>query len=236
MPTATFLIERYEPGDPAPRVQEFRFEYPAGMTVLTGLYHILENVDPSIAFRAACRAGVCGSCAMYINGLQRLACETQIAHMGDVVRVGPLPGFAVLKDLVVDMEPFWRSYERVKPYLIHNSQVPEREFRQSPKQYYKLREAVNCILCGACTASCPSSWGDSEYLGPAAMLKAYRFNVDSRDEGVLERLEIVGSEEGAWRCHTVYNCVEACPKHLNPTEAIQALKRASVAKRLGFIR
>jgi len=232
MPTMTFRIRRQDPHskrDPEPRWDEFTVPYESSLTVLEGLFYIQEKLDGSLSFRYCCRASVCGSCAMYINGAYRLACQTNVKHLGgDVVTVAPMPRLPLVKDLVCDMDDFFAKYEYIKPWLIRNSPDPEQEIRQSPKERKKLDMPIDCILCGCCYSSCPSVWGEENYLGPAALLKVHRFEVDSRDEGWKERLPRWKNERGVYRCHTIMNCVEACPKELNPTEGIQWLKLEAV--------
>jgi succinate dehydrogenase / fumarate reductase, iron-sulfur subunit len=236
MPNAIFRIRRQDPSDktdPAVRWEEHTVPYELNLTVLEGLFYILENYDGSICFRHCCRASICGSCAMYINGAYRLACQTNVRHLnGDVVTVEPMPHLPLVKDLVCEMDDFFAKYEYIEPWLIRNSKEPEREILQSPEDRHKLNMPVDCILCGCCYSSCPSVWGEENYLGPAALLKAYRFEVDSRDEARKERMPLWANERGVYRCHTIMNCAEACPKELNPTEGIQWLKKAAVRRRL----
>jgi succinate dehydrogenase / fumarate reductase iron-sulfur subunit len=227
----TFRIFRFNPEtDNHPRYQEFAVETCPGWTVLDSLRHIKDTQDGSLAFRRSCRHGICGSCGMTINGVNRLACETQVsAFPSKKIEVEPLRSFPVLRDLVTDMTPFYDRYERIMPYLVERKSPPtDRERLQSPEDRAKLDGAYECILCGCCTSSCPSFWADKQFLGPAALLKAYRFVFDSRDQDPGERLRIVNDKHGLWRCHTIFNCVEACPKSLNPTAAIAELKRAVV--------
>jgi len=235
MSEARFRIKRFDPAhDAAPRYDTFVVPYEGNLTVLEGLFSIQERQDGSLCFRYCCRAAVCGSCAMYINGRYRLACQTNVAHLpaGDVT-VEPMPHLPLVKDLVCDMTDFFAKYEYIKPWLIRNGDgEPEREITQSPRQRRKLDMPIDCILCGCCYSSCPSVWGEENYLGPAALLKAYRFEVDSRDQARRERLPNFDNERGVYRCHTITNCVEACPKELNPTEGIQWLKGAAVRRRL----
>ena len=235
MPSAARLkILRFDPDvDREPRYDIFEIPTREGLTVLDALFYILEKVDPSIAFRYSCRGAICGSCAMYINGSYRLACGTQCsAFKGREIVINPLPHLQVIKDLVVDMEPFFAKYEAVKPYLINDTTPPEKERVQSPEERKRIDEMIDCILCSACYSSCPSVWTDPQYKGPAALLKANRFNQDSRDEGTDERMPVLDNEDGLWRCHTIFNCVEACPKKINVTEAIQTSKRTAVKKKL----
>lgn len=236
MPEVTFRIRRQDPHskkNPQPSWDEHVVPYEGNFTVLEGLFYILENLDGSLAFRYCCRASVCGSCAMYINGAYRLACQTNVKHLiGDVVTVAPMPHLPLVKDLVCEMEGFFAKYEYIEPWLVRNSCDPEKEILQSPKERKKLNMPIDCILCGCCYSSCPSVWGEENYLGPAALLKAFRFEVDSRDEAGKQRLPRWNNERGVYRCHTIMNCVEACPKELNPTEGILWLKRAAVRRRL----
>ncbi len=231
----TFRIFRYDPEkDETGRVQEYRFEPEPGWTVLDALNYIKWNLDGSLTYRRACRHGICGSCGMTINGKNRLACETQLKDLGTtVVTVEPLRGFRVIKDLVVDMEPFYDKLYAVKPYLITKTPPPtDKERLQSPEDRAKLDGKYECILCGCCTSSCPTYWADKNFLGPNALLKAARFLFDSRDEGFEERLNAIDDKHGIWRCHTIFNCVEACPKELNPTQAIVDLRKLMLRGRL----
>ncbi len=236
MPEARFRIKRHDPatdGAGGGRYDEYTVVYESSLTVLEGLFAIQERQDPSVAFRYCCRAAVCGSCAMYINGRYRLACQTNIRHLRPgTITVEPLPHLPVVRDLVCEMSDFFAKYEYVKPWLMRSSTEPDRELLQSPEDRHKLDMPVDCILCGACYSSCPSVWSEENYLGPAALLKAYRFEVDSRDGAGRDRMQAWENERGIYRCHTITNCVEACPKRLNPTEGIQWLKRAAVRRRL----
>ncbi len=233
--TVNLQIYRRDPDiDTKAKYQNYQIELQPGQTVLMALYHLLDNVDKSLAFRASCRSAVCGSCGMHINGKNRLACETQLSTLGDEVVIEPLPHLPVLKDLVVDMTTFWDKYERVRPYLISVKAPPEKERLQSPPDRKKIDEFIDCILCACCHSSCSLDWWDKEYLGPAALAKMYRFVADSRDEGERERLNIVANEEGVFRCHTLFNCTEECPKRISPTFAIQQMKKqVMVAKVMG---
>jgi succinate dehydrogenase / fumarate reductase iron-sulfur subunit len=237
MPDILFRIKRQDPRSKKNSEaywEEHTVTYEGdNLTVLEGLFYIQEKYDGSLSFRYCCRASICGSCAMYINGAYRLACQTNVKHLPtNVITVSPMPHLPLVKDLVCDMEAFFAKYEYVKPWLIRQSEDPEKELLQSPKQRKKIDMPIDCILCGCCYSACPSAWGEENYLGPAALLKAHRFEVDSRDEAGKERLPLWDNERGVYRCHTVMNCVEACPKELNPTEGIQALKKAAVRRRL----
>ena len=236
MPEAKFHIKRYDAtrdAKGADRYDDFVVPYETSLTVLEGLFHIQEHLDGSLSFRYCCRASICGSCAMYINGRYRLACQTNLAHVhADVITVEPMPHLPLVKDLVCDMSDFFAKYEYIKPWLIRDTPAPEREILQTPADRKKLDMPIDCILCGACYSSCPSVWTEGNYIGPAALLKAFRFEVDSRDEARKVRMPSWDNERGAYRCHTITNCVEACPKELNPTEGIQWLKMAAVRRRL----
>ncbi|MBI4295405.1 MAG: succinate dehydrogenase iron-sulfur subunit [Chloroflexi bacterium] len=236
LPVVTISVFRFDPNEEqAPHFDDFEVSVRPGQTVLEALFDILDMQDGSLAFRYSCRGAVCGSCAMYINGAYRLACETQVMALNARrVTVNPLPHLPVIRDLVVDMAPFFEKYEQIKPYLLTDSVPQEKEKLQSPKQRRAINEAIDCILCAACYAACPMVWTDKGYLGPAALTKAYRFVADSRDEARSSRLRLVANEDGVWRCHTIMNCVEACPKKINQTDAIQHLKRGSVLRKLKF--
>ncbi|MEW6033592.1 MAG: succinate dehydrogenase iron-sulfur subunit [Chloroflexota bacterium] len=231
-----FVVFRFDPE----RDREGHFDsYPVpareGMTVLEGLLYILDDLDPTLSFRFACREGVCGSCAMFINGSYRLACQTQLKELrGATVRVEPLPNFPIIKDLVVDLTSFFEKVDKVMPYIKTASAPPEKERLQTVAQRQRINEVIDCILCGACQSACPAMWTNKEFLGPAVLVKAYRFIADSRDEAQQERLRLVSGEDGVWRCHSVFNCVEACPKKVNQTVAIGALKRRALVQKLKF--
>ncbi len=236
MAKITFRINRFNPDDDrrGHYVQEYQVDAEKGQTVLDCLNQVKWKQDGSLTFRRSCRSGICGSCGMTINGVNRLACETQtLALKTDTVVVEPLRGYPVIKDLVVDIDSMVEGLMAVKPYMISHSPPPtDQERFQSQEERDKLDGLYECILCGCCTSSCPSFWSDKSYVGPHALLKAYRFVVDSRDEGAREHLEPVDDKHGLWRCHTIFNCVEACPKDLNPTEAISELKKELVKSKI----
>ncbi|MEK7449941.1 MAG: succinate dehydrogenase iron-sulfur subunit [Planctomycetota bacterium] len=247
-----FHVFRFDPSkDKESRFD--RFEVPSlgsGMTVLDGLYYILENLDQTLAFRSSCRAGACGSCAMHIsagggalggNGQYRLACNTLIEtlipgainnNVTGQIMIRPLAHLPVLKDLVVDLTNFFRHYETIKPYLITTASLPDKEFIQSTKQRKKIDKMIDCILCGACYGSCPVAAGRPDYLGPHALLKAARFLFDSRDTADEERIKLVGHNAGAFRCHTIFNCQQVCPKDIDPAGAIARLKMKIILDKL----
>jgi succinate dehydrogenase / fumarate reductase iron-sulfur subunit len=191
------------------------------MTVLEALLCIQAEQDGSLAFRCACRGAVCGSCAMVINGCVELACRTQVRRLGSaVIVVDPLPNLPVLKDLVVDMEPFFEKNVAVQPWLQPSEPAPERERLVDPVQWAEAEPYTNCILCASCYAVCPAAERDPEYLGPAALAKHYRFLADVRDIADDERVALVDDEQGVWGCDMVWNCVEVCPKGVPPTQGI----------------
>ena len=229
----TFEIFRYDPEkDEKPYYKKYKVEIRRkGMLVLEGLNQIKWEIDPTLSFRRSCREGVCGSDGLNINGINMLACITKIEDLhSDHIVIQPLPGMPVIKDLVVDLTDFFNKFITVKPYLIRKSPTPDKEFYQSPEDRKKLDGLYECILCGCCSSSCPSYWNDKDYLGPSAILRAWRYIADSRDEGTDERLSILNDKHGVWRCHTIYNCVDACPKGLNPTKAIVEVRKL-IAKR-----
>ncbi|MCP4150059.1 MAG: succinate dehydrogenase iron-sulfur subunit [bacterium] len=219
-------IIKYNPEkDSKPYWKTYDLEVGAELTILDLLNEIHWKYDGTLAYRRSCRSAICGSCAMKVNGTNILACETPLHQFkGNKLKIEPLPGFKIIKDLVVDMDEFFDKLERVKPYLILHKAVPDKEFPQTPEEFEAIREAANCILCGACSSSCPSLWANENYLGPAALLKAYRFIFDTRDDGADERLDIVNDKNGIWRCHTIFNCMEACPKSIKITEYLSRLK------------
>jgi succinate dehydrogenase / fumarate reductase iron-sulfur subunit len=235
MEQVTFTILRYDPErDPKPYYRDYQVRITKpGMMVLDGLNQIRWEQDGTLAYRRSCREGVCGSDGLNINGVNMLSC---ITHIEDVVKKGrlviqPLPGLPLIKDLVVDLTDFLDKYFLVKPYLITRTPPPARERLQTPEERKKLDGLYECILCACCSSSCPSYWADPDYLGPSALLNVWRFISDSRDEGAEERLGLLENRHGPWRCHTILNCIEACPKGLNPTRAIAGIKRALVERK-----
>ena len=227
----TIRVQRFDARkDDKPYFQTYQVDMEPGLTVLGALLKIQREQDGSLAFRSACRAGVCGSCAMHINGKYRLACETQVSRLGRKITIKPLGHLPVVKDLMVDMTDFWRKYRAIRPYLIPGTPAPERERPQSPSQRETLGDLPNCIQCMACYAACTMTALDSEYLGPAALLKVDRFVRDSRDDAIEDRLDIVSGEHGIWRCHTIFNCQIVCPKDLDPSGAIADLKRLAMKR------
>jgi succinate dehydrogenase / fumarate reductase, iron-sulfur subunit len=228
--TKTFRILRYHPSKGSePSYQDFTLECDPMERVLTALNRIKWEQDGSLSYRRSCGHAICGSCGMTIQGQSRLACRTLVKDIeGDVIQVEPLKGYSVVKDLVVDMEPFYANMRAIKPYFVSNSPKPVKERLQTPKQQEVIDDPAKCIMCGCCTSACPSYWKNEEYLGPAALVKAWRFVADSRDEAAGERLAAVNGVNGVWRCHTIFNCMEACPKEIDIVAALSKLKRAAV--------
>jgi succinate dehydrogenase / fumarate reductase iron-sulfur subunit len=201
--------------------------------VLDALHKVKWDLDGSLTFRRSCAHGVCGSDAMRINGKNRLACKTLLKDVnpGEPITVEPIKGLPVLKDLVVDMEPFFDAYRSVMPFLVTSGNEPTRERLQSQEERERFDDTTKCILCAACTTSCPVYWTDGQYFGPQAIVGAHRFIFDSRDEATDQRLEILNDREGVWRCRTTFNCTEACPRGIEVTKAIQEVKRALIFRR-----
>lgn len=194
--------------------------------LLDALHEIKWRQDGTLALRRSCAHGICGSDAMLINGHNALACKVLVKDVAPSVTVEPIRGLPVLKDLIVDMEPFFAQYRAVLPYLVNESGEPERERLQSPAERERFDDTTKCILCAACTTACPVYWGDDGYIGPAAIVNAHRFIFDSRDEAARDRMRILGEKSGVFRCRTVFNCTEDCPRGIKVTKAIQEVKRA----------
>jgi succinate dehydrogenase / fumarate reductase iron-sulfur subunit len=215
-------ITRYDPErDRKPHVETYQVEAGPMDRVLDLLHRVKYEQDGTLTFRRSCAHGICGSDAMLINGRNRLACKIRVDQLGGKrISVAPLPGLPLLKDLVVDMDGFFAKYRSVHPYLQVIEPGPERERRQSQKDRARIDDTTNCILCGACTSSCPSFWAQSNYVGPAAIVNAHRFIFDSRDDADDERLEILADRDGVWRCRTIFNCTDACPRGIHVTQAI----------------
>lgn len=225
-----FKVLRFDPArDVTPGYRTYQVPQAPGRTVLESLMYIREHLDPSLSFRSSCRAAVCGSCAMKINGRYRLACHTLVESLReDVVTVEPLAHLPLLKDLVVDMTAFYEKYAGVSPFPVLKCPPPGREFSQLPRERKKLDGLLECTLCGACYAACTMVSWDSEFPGPCALLWADARVRDTREQDAHMRVRALSHEHGLWRCHTELNCTEVCPKGLSPTEAIQHLKRKSV--------
>ncbi len=222
-------IRRFNPEkDRRPYWSEFKVEAQKMDRVLDVLQSIKENQDGTVTFRRSCAHGVCGSDAMVINGRNRLACKMLVQDVGRSVVVEPLRGLPVIRDLVVDMEPFWRQYKSIKPFMINEDDPPYTERLQSAEARARFDDTTKCILCAACTTSCPSFWADGSYVGPAAIVQAHRWIFDDRDQGAQVRLAILAEANGVWKCRTIYNCTEACPRDIEITRAIREVTRAIV--------
>lgn len=224
----TIMVRRYNPEvDAEPKWEDYDLTMFGTDRVLDALHKIKWEHDGSLSFRRSCAHGVCGSDAMRINGRNRLACKTLLKDLdlSQPIYVEPIKGLEVEKDLIVDMNPFYQAYRDVKPFLIA-SDNPERERLQSAENRDRFDDTTKCILCAACTTSCPVFWTDGQYFGPAAIVNAHRFIFDSRDEAAQVRLDILNDKEGVWRCRTTFNCSEACPRGIQVTKAIAEVKNA----------
>ncbi len=222
-------VYRYNPeSDDKPRMQEMTVELPEGRDLMVlDVLALLKEQDPGLSYRRSCREGVCGSDGMNMNGKNGLACITPVseAARGGKLVLRPLPGLPVVRDLVVDMSQFYRQYEKIKPYLINESPPPARERLQTPEERAKLDGAYECILCACCSTACPSFWWNPDkFVGPAGLLQAYRFLADSRDTATAERLADLEDPFSVFRCRGIMNCVDVCPKDLNPTQAIGKIR------------
>jgi succinate dehydrogenase / fumarate reductase iron-sulfur subunit len=230
----TLKIRRYNPEVSEESTWEtFQVQGQPTDRVLDALHQVKWDLDGTLTFRRSCAHGVCGSDAMRINGKNRLACKTLLKDVNPdrPITVEPIQGLPVLKDLVVDMEPFFAAYRSVMPFLMTTGNEPTRERIQSQADRDRFDDTTKCILCAACTTSCPVFWTDGQYFGPQAIVGAHRFIFDSRDEGTTQRLEILNDSEGVWRCRTTFNCTEACPRGIEVTKAIQEVKRALIFRR-----
>ena len=229
----TLKLRRFNPETDADPHWE-TYTVPAEPTdrLLDLLHYVKWQIDGTLTFRRSCAHGICGSDAMRINGVNRLACKVLVKDLPDTVLVEPIKGLPVEKDLLVDMEPFFESYRSIKPFLITRDKEPTRERLQSADDRERFDDTTKCILCAACTTSCPIYWTDEAYFGPAAIVNAHRFIFDSRDDGGEERLDILNDKEGVWRCRTTFNCTEACPRGIEVTKAIQEVKRALLFRRV----
>lgn len=226
--TVKLSIRRFDPEKSEEASwQEFEVEMHSTDRVLDALHKIKWEQDGTLTFRRSCAHGVCGSDAVRINGRNRLACKTLIKDLdiNSTITVEPIKGLPVEKDLVVDMNPFYQAYRDINPFLVANDK-PEKERLQSPEDRARYDDTTKCILCAACTTSCPVFWTDGQYFGPAAIVNAHRFIFDSRDEEAEVRLDILNDKEGVWRCRTTFNCTEACPRGIEVTKAIAEVKQA----------
>jgi len=226
--TVKLSIRRFDPEKSEEASwQEYEVEMHSTDRVLDALHKIKWEQDGSLTFRRSCAHGVCGSDAVRINGRNRLACKTLIKDLdiNSTITVEPIKGLPVEKDLIVDMNPFYQAYKDINPFLVANDK-PEKERLQSPEDRARYDDTTKCILCAACTTSCPVFWTDGQYFGPAAIVNAHRFIFDSRDEEAEVRLDILNDKEGVWRCRTTFNCTEACPRGIEVTKAIAEVKQA----------
>ncbi|MGV9879447.1 succinate dehydrogenase iron-sulfur subunit [Streptomyces sp. NPDC003006] len=232
--TITLRVRRFNPEVSADAVwEDFQLEIDPKERVLDALHKVKWDMDGTLTFRRSCAHGICGSDAMRINGRNRLACKTLIKDINPEkpITVEPIKGLTVLKDLVVDMDPFFQAYRDVMPFLITKGNEPTRERLQTAEDRERFDDTTKCILCAACTSSCPVFWNDGQYFGPAAIVNAHRFIFDSRDEAGEQRLEILNDKDGVWRCRTTFNCTDACPRGIEVTKAIQEVKRALITRR-----
>lgn len=227
-----FSIYRYDPeSGAAPSMQQYELNLPNREMMLLDALLLLKQQDDTLAFRKSCREGVCGSDALNINGRNGLACITPLSSLKEPVEIRPLPGLPVIRDLIVDMAQFFRQYHSIRPYLVNNDPPPETERLQSPAQRAHLDGLYECILCGCCTTACPSFWWNPDkFVGPSGLLQAYRFIADTRDQDTARRLDDLEDPYRLFRCHTIMNCVDVCPKELNPTEAIGRIKDLMVRR------
>lgn len=233
--TRVLKLYRYDPeGGEGPRLDTFSVDVSqCGPMVLDALIRIKSEVDPTLAFRRSCREGVCGSCAMNIDGRTTLACTKAMDEVRGDIRIYPLNHLSVIKDLVVDLGPLFAQYALIEPWLHATEPEPDRERLQSPEDRARLDGYFECILCFCCTGACPSSWWNGDrFFGPAVLLQAYRWLADSRDEATGERLDLLEDPFRLYRCHTIFNCTQVCPKGLNPAEAIARTKRMLAERRV----
>ena len=235
-----FKVQRYDPENGSkPHFQTFAVPASRGMTVLDGLIYIKENLDSTLAFRTSCRMAICGSCGMLINNYPHLACHTQIEEFhSSRLTIKPLPNLPIVKDLVVDLGPFFETHKSIKPYILRHDdkemENPTAEFTQSSQALEAFLQFTYCIKCGICISACPTSASDKLFTGPQALAQCYRYCADNRDEGEHERFPVVDSRHGVWHCHLAGACSEACPKGLDPALAIQLLKRSMVSRAVGL--
>ena len=227
-------VFRFNPEtDKKPHYDSYQLEADPTDRVLDLLEYVKGNFDGTLSFRRSCAHGVCGSDAMRINGRNRLACKALVKELGaGKITVEPILGMRVLKDLIVDMEPFFAHYRSVMPFLVNNDPPPAKERLQSQEDRERFDDTTKCILCACCTSSCPSFWASDEYVGPAAIVAAHRFIFDSRDQAGAERLQILNDQFGVYRCHTIFNCTVACPREIEVTKAIGEVKRALATGRI----
>ncbi len=229
-----FRILRFDPKtDDRPRFRDYLCAAEGRNSVLEALMRLRDEGDAGIAFRYSCGQAVCGSCAMAINGVPRLACRTMLGSLGsDLVVLEPLPNFEIRKDLVVDMGPFFEAYRRIEPFISADDPPPEGGHRMSEREMDRINQFINCIMCGCCHGACPVVSRDDRYLGPAALAKLYRLVADPRDRRPFENWSRVDTETGAWGCDKVHRCNEVCPKEVRPADGVAALRRKLIAERI----
>ncbi|AGK99693.1 succinate dehydrogenase/fumarate reductase iron-sulfur subunit [Desulfoscipio gibsoniae] len=235
----TAKIFRYDPEvDAEPRFDTFKVPVIKNMAVLDVVMHVQNYIDKTLAFRCSCRIGMCGSCAMYINGRPRLACRTQVSSLGSSeITIMPLPNLPIIRDLATNMEPFFEKWKQIKPYFVNNPDAKEPAvIRPDSDERENIDAMLDCITCGCCYGACSMVATNEEYLGPAALNRAYTLIADKRDIIRVERLKVVGHSYGVWRCHDQFNCAEVCPKGLIPTQSIQQLKKRCVMKKFGIFK
>ena len=230
-----FLVFRFDPeADQEPHFDPFTLQLEESQSVLGALMEIQDSFDPALAFRYSCRGAVCGSCGVTVNGSLALACRTLLSGLpAEKIIVEPLPNLEIQRDLVVDMEPFWKAYEEIQPWLQTHGVPPEKEYQVSEGERSRIDQFVNCILCACCYGACPAVARDPAYLGPASLAKLYRFVGDVRDKRDRSVLEKVNDEQGVWGCDTVFRCIDACPKEVRPTDGIAGLRRRLVTNKFG---
>ena len=237
-----FIVKRYIPDLGKNGFDEFEVELTEGMTVLDALLYIKENIDQSLSVRYSCRMGICGSCGMIINGKPELACHTQVKDVVNdgIVKVEPIPNLPLIRDLVPDLSSVFEKHKKIKPFVIREDEKeqenPTREYKQTPEELLEFLQFSYCIQCGLCISSCPVSSTDELFFQPLVLAQAYRFCVDSRDEGTLERLEAVSQSHGIFNCHFAGGCSNACPKGVDPALAIQLLKKLILKKSFGLLK
>jgi succinate dehydrogenase / fumarate reductase iron-sulfur subunit len=223
----TLRVFRYNPEtDNKPHYEKYQVDAAETDRVLDLLEYIKGYYDGTLSFRRSCAHGVCGSDAVRINGVNRLACKVLVKNVGRKITVEPILGLRVIKDLIVDMEPFFDNFKSIMPYLVNDEPAPKQERIQSEEEHMRFDDTTKCILCACCTTSCPSYWVNEKYVGPAAIVAAHRFIFDSRDRAGAERLQILNDALGVYRCHTIFNCTDACPREIQVTRAIGDVKKA----------
>jgi succinate dehydrogenase / fumarate reductase iron-sulfur subunit len=235
-----FKIKRWNPEIGRFEINIYEIPVYRGMTVLDGLTYIKENIDHTLAFRRSCRMGVCGTCGVIINGKPKLACSTQIIELNSrTIVVEPLKNLPLVRDLIIDHSPFFEKQRKIKPYIIRNDVEeywnPTREYIQKPEELEEYLQFSYCLTCALCHSACPTSGINLNYLGPQALMNAYRFIADNRDEGILERLEIVDTPDGCWGCHLAGSCSDVCPKGVDPALAIQLLRKKIIERNFGYL-